>query len=406
MAGSARRRRDTRRPETSAGRVASLTQCQTCHRDDTAAVLGHSRPLRPAGLPALRPQRAAAAGGLARPVAQLRRRQAVRHPAGDPAPGLRPRRHPLRPGQQLRPALRRRRDQLRRAPARRTSGPTGTSWSSRPRPATTCGPGRTASGGRASTCSPASTSRWPGWAWTTSTSSTATGSTPSTPLEETMGALDTAVRQGKALYAGISSYSAGAHSSRRPRSCATSGHRCSSTSRRTRCSTAGSRRRSCSTRWATGRRLHRVLPAGAGHAHRPLPRRHPRGLAGSAGQVARPGRAHRAPASSQYGRSTRSRAAAGQSLAQLALAWALRDPRVTSVLVGASSVDQLDDNLAAARHRSTSPTTSWPRSTSTRSTPASTCGRASADCGTAAASTEAPGSPRVCPPTAISAVRG
>ena len=36
-------------------------------------------------------------------------------------------------------------------------------------------------------------------------------SDPDTPLEETMGALDTAVKQGKALYAGISSYSAGAH---------------------------------------------------------------------------------------------------------------------------------------------------------------------------------------------------
>lgn len=36
----------------------------------------------------------------------------------------------------------------------------------------------------------------------------------------------------------------------------------------------------------------------------------------------------------------------GQSLAQLALAWVLRDPRVTSVLIGASSVAQLDDNLA------------------------------------------------------------
>src|SRR5690606_41828580 len=36
----------------------------------------------------------------------------------------------------------------------------------------------------------------------------------------------------------------------------------------------------------------------------------------------------------------------GQSLAQLALAWALRDSRVTSVLLGASSVDQLADNLA------------------------------------------------------------
>jgi L-glyceraldehyde 3-phosphate reductase len=37
----------------------------------------------------------------------------------------------------------------------------------------------------------------------------------------------------------------------------------------------------------------------------------------------------------------------GQSLAQMALAWLLRDDRVTSVLVGASSVAQLDDSLAA-----------------------------------------------------------
>ena len=39
--------------------------------------------------------------------------------------------------------------------------------------------------------------------------------------------------------------------------------------------------------------------------------------------------------------------ARGQTLAQMALAWALRDPRVTSVLVGASSVAQLEDSLAA-----------------------------------------------------------
>jgi L-glyceraldehyde 3-phosphate reductase len=37
----------------------------------------------------------------------------------------------------------------------------------------------------------------------------------------------------------------------------------------------------------------------------------------------------------------------GQSLAQLALAWTLRDPRVTSTLIGASSVEQLEDNLGA-----------------------------------------------------------
>jgi len=38
----------------------------------------------------------------------------------------------------------------------------------------------------------------------------------------------------------------------------------------------------------------------------------------------------------------------GQSLAQMALGWVLRDPRVTSVLVGASSVAQLEENVAAA----------------------------------------------------------
>jgi L-glyceraldehyde 3-phosphate reductase len=39
--------------------------------------------------------------------------------------------------------------------------------------------------------------------------------------------------------------------------------------------------------------------------------------------------------------------ARGQKLAQMALQWALRDPRVTSVVVGASSVEQLDVNLSA-----------------------------------------------------------
>jgi L-glyceraldehyde 3-phosphate reductase len=41
-------------------------------------------------------------------------------------------------------------------------------------------------------------------------------------------------------------------------------------------------------------------------------------------------------------------ASRGQTLAQLALSWALRDPRVTSVLIGASSIAQLEENLAAA----------------------------------------------------------
>ena len=40
----------------------------------------------------------------------------------------------------------------------------------------------------------------------------------------------------------------------------------------------------------------------------------------------------------------------GQSLAQMAIAWALRDPRITSVLIGASSVAQLEQNIAALDH--------------------------------------------------------
>jgi L-glyceraldehyde 3-phosphate reductase len=40
----------------------------------------------------------------------------------------------------------------------------------------------------------------------------------------------------------------------------------------------------------------------------------------------------------------------GQSLAQMAIAWLLRDQRVTSVLIGASSVSQLDDNLQALKN--------------------------------------------------------
>jgi len=45
----------------------------------------------------------------------------------------------------------------------------------------------------------------------------------------------------------------------------------------------------------------------------------------------------------------------GQTLAQMALAWVLRDPVVTSALVGVSSVEQLDENLAALDNRAFTP---------------------------------------------------
>ena len=57
-------------------------------------------------LPAQRPQRAAAAGDLARALAQLRRRPAARDEPRDPPARVRPRRHALRPGEQLRAAVR------------------------------------------------------------------------------------------------------------------------------------------------------------------------------------------------------------------------------------------------------------------------------------------------------------
>jgi L-glyceraldehyde 3-phosphate reductase len=168
---------------------------------------------------------------------------------------------------------------------------------------------------------------------------------PDTPLEETMGALDTAVRSGRALYAGISSYSP----------------------ERTREAAAILREMgtplfihqpsySMLNRWIEGGLLGVLDEVGAGCiAFSPLAQgmltdRYldgvPAGSRMTAGTSLSPDmltdqnlahiRALDALAKQR-----------GQSLAQLALAWALRDTRVTSVLIGASSVKQLEDNIAA-----------------------------------------------------------
>jgi hypothetical protein len=63
----------------------------------------------------------------------------------------------------------------------------------------------------------------------------------------------------------------------------------------------------------------------------------------------------------------------GQSLAQMAIAWTLRDSRVTSALIGASSIAQLEDSLAYWAV-STSPRRSLPRSTAGRPRATSTSG--------------------------------
>src|ERR1700722_18203147 len=173
---------------------------------------------------------------------------------------------------------------------------------------------------------------------------------PETPLEETMGALDSAVRSGKALYAGISSYSA----ERTVEACSILRelgtplliHQPSY---------------SMLNRWIEGGLLDVLEHEGIGCiAFSPLaqgvltgkylggvPSGSRASLDGSLStdQISEPTLAHvRALAGIAEAR--------GQSLAQLALSWALRDPRVTSVLIGASSVAQLEENLAAADHTS------------------------------------------------------
>jgi len=171
---------------------------------------------------------------------------------------------------------------------------------------------------------------------------------PDTPLEETMGALDSAVRSGKALYAGISSYSA------------------------ERTEEAASILRRLGTpllihqpsysmlnRWVEGGLLDVLDREGIGCiAFSPLAQGVLTGkyLGGvpSGSRASLDGSLSTDQLSEQVLAHVRAlaaiAAARGQSLAQLALSWALRDPRVTSVLIGASSVAQLEENLAAARH--------------------------------------------------------
>jgi L-glyceraldehyde 3-phosphate reductase len=169
---------------------------------------------------------------------------------------------------------------------------------------------------------------------------------PTTPIEETMGALDTAVRSGKALYAGISSYSS-ADTARAADVLAALGtplliHQPSY---------------SMLNRWIENDRLLDTLEEkGAGCiAFSPLAQgmltdRYLHGI--PEGSRASQGKSLTADLLSDAAL-THVRAldeiarGRGQSLAQMALAWALRDPRLTSVLIGASSVGQLEQNIGA-----------------------------------------------------------
>lgn len=166
-----------------------------------------------------------------------------------------------------------------------------------------------------------------------------------TPLEETMGALDSLVRAGKALYVGISSYSG----------------------ERTREAAAILREMgtpllihqpsySMLNRWIEEDLLDAADEVGAGViAFSPLAQGMltnkylsgiPEGSRAAQGKSLDPELL--TEESLRHVRALNDMAQSrGQSLAQMALAWALRDPRVTSVLIGASSVEQLDNSLDA-----------------------------------------------------------
>lgn len=168
-----------------------------------------------------------------------------------------------------------------------------------------------------------------------------------TPLEETADALASAVRQGKALYVGISSYSGN----------------------KTREIAALLRERNVPllinqpsynlfNRWVEKDLLAASDEVGAGViAFTPLAQglltnKYLNGIPQDA-RVNRPGGDFLRPEHLKEENIERARALAkiaerrGQSLAQLALAWVLRDPRVTSALIGASSARQVEENVVA-----------------------------------------------------------
>ena len=173
---------------------------------------------------------------------------------------------------------------------------------------------------------------------------------PETPLEETMGALDAAVRSGKALYAGISSYSpertAQAAAILRDLGTPLLIHQPSY---------------SMLNRWIEDGLLDTLEEAGAGCiAFSPLAQgmltdRYLNGVPEDSRASAdkslstdllSSGNLDKIRALDDIARSR------GQSLAQMAIAWAVRDKRMTSTVLGASSVKQLETNVAALRNTS------------------------------------------------------
>ena len=168
---------------------------------------------------------------------------------------------------------------------------------------------------------------------------------PETPLEETMGALDSAVRAGKALYAGISSYPAD-----QTREAAAILHDLGTPL------LIHQPSYSMLNRWIEPDLLDVLGELGVGCiAFSPLAQGMltdkyldgiPEGSCASRPSSLSP-RLISDDALARIRALNEIASRRGQTLAQLALAWTLRDPRVTSTLIGASSVAQLEDNVAA-----------------------------------------------------------
>ena len=169
---------------------------------------------------------------------------------------------------------------------------------------------------------------------------------PKTPIEETMGALDQAVRSGKALYAGISSYSA-SETAIAAKILRELGTPC----------LIHQPKYSMFDRWVEGGLLDVLGNEGIGGiAFCPLAQglltdRYLHGIP-SGSRASKPNTFLKKQDVDEHhvaeARALNTIASErGQSLAQMALAWVLRDERMTSALIGASRVEQIEQNVAA-----------------------------------------------------------
>jgi L-glyceraldehyde 3-phosphate reductase len=169
---------------------------------------------------------------------------------------------------------------------------------------------------------------------------------PDTPLEETMMALDTAVKQGKALYAGISNYQA-EDAKKAIKILKDLGTPC----------LIHQPKYSMFERWVEGGLLQVLEENGVGCipfsplAQGMLTDKYIKGIPKDSRAAKEHGFLKTTDITEEkLAKIVKLNAIAekrGQSLAQLALAWLLKDKRITSVLIGASSVEQLENNIKA-----------------------------------------------------------